>query len=91
MEQREGGFYPLHKSSIGSAREGFDEMDEDSGASSAELRDDGCIQFEFVYCSGDNAVDKAKRGASSTGCKARAKPRPHFGDRVALDPRLPMH
>jgi hypothetical protein len=54
--------------SIGFTWEGFDEMDEVSGAASAELADDGTIEIEFAYHNGDEAVLKAKRDTSSTAC-----------------------
>jgi hypothetical protein len=47
---------------------GFDEMDEVSGAGSAELQDDGSLQIEFDYHLGDEAVLKAVRDPSSTSC-----------------------
>jgi hypothetical protein len=56
------------RSSIGFTWEGFDEMDEVSGDGSAELLDDGTIEIEFAYRSGDEAVLKAKRDTSSTAC-----------------------
>jgi len=40
---------------------GFDEGDEISGEGNAELLDDGSIEIEFEYDSGDEAVLKAKR------------------------------
>jgi hypothetical protein len=43
------------RSSIGFAWEGFDEMDEVSGDGSAELLDNGSIEIEFAYHSGDEA------------------------------------
>jgi hypothetical protein len=43
-------------------------MDEVSGDGSAELLDDGSIEIEFAYDSGDEAVLKAKRYTSSTAC-----------------------
>jgi hypothetical protein len=54
------------RTSIGFTWEGFDEMDEVSGDGSAELLDDGSIEIEFAYRSGDEAVLKAKRETSST-------------------------
>ena len=54
--------------SIGFTWIGFDEMDEVSGEGTAELLDDGSIEFEFEYDSGDEAVLKAKREPSSTAC-----------------------
>jgi hypothetical protein len=51
---------------IGFAWAGFDEMDEVSGAGSAELQDDGSLQIEFDYHLGDEAVLKAVRDPSST-------------------------
>ena len=56
------------RTSIGFTWEGFDEMDEVSGDGSAELLDDGSIEIEFAYRSGDDAVLKAKRETSSTAC-----------------------
>ena len=53
---------------IGFAWAGFDEMDEVSGAGSAELQDDGSLQIEFDYHLGDEAVLKAVRDPSSTPC-----------------------
>ncbi|PWB84630.1 MAG: hypothetical protein C3F11_00285 [Methylocystaceae bacterium] len=47
---------------------GFDEMDEVSGEGNAELLDDGSIDIEFEYDSGDEAVFKARRGGFSTAC-----------------------
>jgi hypothetical protein len=43
-------------------------MDEVSGEGSAELNDDGTIEIEFAYHSGDEAVLKAKSDTSSTAC-----------------------
>jgi hypothetical protein len=54
------------RSSISFEWEGFDEMDEVSGAGSAELLDDGSIEIEFAYH--NEAVLKAKRNNSSTPC-----------------------
>lgn len=48
--------------------EGFDEMDEASGAGSAELQDDGTIEIEFNKHGGDEATLKAERVTSSTTC-----------------------
>jgi hypothetical protein len=56
------------RSSIGFIWEGSDEMDEVSGDGFAELLDDGSIEIEFAYRSGDEAVLKAKRDTSSTTC-----------------------
>jgi hypothetical protein len=53
---------------IGFTWAGFDEMDEVSGAGSAELQDDGSLQIEFDYHLGDEAVLKAVRDPSSTPC-----------------------
>ena len=53
---------------IGFAWAGFDEMDEVSGAGSADLQDDGSLQIEFDYHLGDQAVLKAVRDPSSTPC-----------------------
>ncbi|MGO9428326.1 hypothetical protein [Rhodoblastus sp.] len=47
---------------------GFDEGDEVSGEGYAELLDDGSIEIEFEYDSGDEAVLKAKRDKFSTAC-----------------------
>jgi hypothetical protein len=47
---------------------GVDEMDEVSGAGSAELLDDGSLEIEFAYHLGDEAILKAKRATSSTPC-----------------------
>ncbi len=47
---------------------GFDEMDEASGAGSAELQDDGSLEIAFEYHLGDEAVLKAVRDPSSTAC-----------------------
>ena len=47
---------------------GFDEMDEVSGAGSAELLDDGTLEIQFAYHLGDEAKIKAKRQTSSTAC-----------------------
>ena len=47
---------------------GSDEMDEVTGAGSAELQDDGSLQIEFKYHNGDEAVLKAIREPSSTAC-----------------------
>jgi hypothetical protein len=53
---------------IGFTWAGFDEMDEVSGAGSAELQDDGSLQIGFDYHLGDEAVLKAVRDPSSTPC-----------------------
>ena len=53
---------------IGFTWVGFDEMDEVSGAGSAEPQDDGSITIEFEYLLGDEAVLKAVRDPSSTAC-----------------------
>ncbi len=53
---------------IGFTWAGFDEMDEVSGAGSAELQPDGSLQIEFEYHLGDEAVLKAVRAPSSTAC-----------------------
>jgi len=47
---------------------GSDEMDEVSGEGSVELLDDGSIEIEFEYDSGDEAVLKAKWDGFSTAC-----------------------
>lgn len=47
---------------------GFDEMDEVMGTGSAELLDDGSLEIEFAYHRGDEAILKAVRESSSTGC-----------------------
>ena len=44
------------RSSVGFPWEGFDEMDEVSGDSSAELLDERSIEIEFAYHNGDQAV-----------------------------------
>lgn len=51
---------------IGFTWSGFDEMDEVSGAGSAELRDDGSLEIEFEYHNGDEAVLRAVREPPST-------------------------
>ena len=53
---------------IGFTWAGLDEMDEVSGAGSAELKDDGSLQIEFEYHNGDEASLKAIREPSSTTC-----------------------
>ncbi len=53
---------------IGFTWAGFDEMDEVSGAGSAELQDDGSITIEFEYHLGDEAILKAVRDPFSTAC-----------------------
>ena len=53
---------------IGFIWSGFDEMDEVTGAGSAELQDDGSLQIEFEYHNGDEGVLKAVREPSSTAC-----------------------
>lgn len=53
---------------IGFTWSGFDEMDQVSGAGSAELQDDGILQIQFEYHNGDEAVLKAVREPSSTAC-----------------------
>lgn len=47
---------------------GFDEMDEVSGAGSAELLDDGTLEIEFTYHLGDEATLKAERTTFSAAC-----------------------
>lgn len=47
---------------------GFDEGDEISGEGNAESLDDGAIEIEFEYDSGDEAVLKAKPDGFSTAC-----------------------
>ena len=47
---------------------GFDEMDEVSGEGNAEVLEDGSIEIEFEYDSGDEAVFQAKRDGFSTAC-----------------------
>jgi hypothetical protein len=47
---------------------GFDEMDEVFGEGNAELLEDGSIEIEFEYDSGDEAVLKATRDGFSTAC-----------------------
>ena len=53
---------------IGFTWAGFDEMDEVSGAGSAELQLDGSLRIEFEYHLGDEAILKAVRVSSSTAC-----------------------
>jgi hypothetical protein len=53
---------------IGFTWAGFDEMDEASGAGSAELQDDGSLEIAFEYHLRDEAVLKAVRDPSSTAC-----------------------
>ena len=53
---------------IGFTWAGFDEMDEVSGAGSADLLDDGSLQIQFDYHLGDDAALKAVRDPSSTAC-----------------------
>ncbi len=43
-------------------------MDEISGEGNAESLEDGSIEIEFEYDSGDEAVLKAKRDGFSTAC-----------------------
>src|SRR5215210_8053046 len=40
---------------------GFDEGDEVTGSGSAELQDDGTIEIELSFDSGDNTILKARR------------------------------
>ena len=47
---------------------GCEEGDEVEGEGTAELLDDGTIEIEFAYRTGDEAVLKAKRDPSSTAC-----------------------
>ncbi|MGD9659132.1 MAG: hypothetical protein AB7U61_16100 [Methylocystis sp.] len=47
---------------------GSDEMDEVAGEGAAELLDDGSIEIEFEYDSGDEALLYAKQEDSSTAC-----------------------
>jgi CRISPR associated protein, Cas1 family len=54
------------RSSVGFAWEGFDEMEDGTGAGSAKLIGDGSIEIEFAYHNADEAVPKAKRETSST-------------------------
>ena len=56
------------RASVGFTWEGFDEMDEVSGEGNAELLEDGSIEIEFEYDTGDEAVLKATRDGSSTTC-----------------------
>jgi len=56
------------RDSIGFRWAGCDEGDEVQGDGTAELLDDGTIEIEFAYDSGDEAVLKAKRDPSSTAC-----------------------
>jgi hypothetical protein len=65
------------RSSVGFTWEGFDEMEEVSGDGSAELLDDGSIEIEFAYHSGDEAVLKAKRDTSSPAFSPSYSPRRH--------------
>jgi len=53
---------------IGFRWAGCDEGDEVQGEATAELLDDGMIEIEFAYDTGDEAVFKAKRDPSSTAC-----------------------
>ncbi len=53
---------------VGFTWAGFDEMDEVSGAGSAELQDDGSLLIEFDYHLGDESVLKAVREPTSTAC-----------------------
>ena len=53
---------------IGFTWGGFDEMDEVTGAGSAELQDDGSLNIEFEYHNGDEVILKAVRELSSTAC-----------------------
>lgn len=53
---------------IGFTWTGCDELDEVTGAGSAELQDDDSLQIEFEYHNGDEAVLKAVRQPSSTAC-----------------------
>ena len=53
---------------IGFTWAGFDEMDEVSGAGSAELQADGSLEIAFEYHMGDEAILKAVRDPSSTAC-----------------------
>jgi hypothetical protein len=52
--------------SIASTWIGFDEMDGVCGEGNAELLEDGSIEIEFDYDSGDEAVLKATRDSFST-------------------------
>jgi hypothetical protein len=61
------------RESVGFVFEGFDEMDEVRGDGSAELLDDGSIEIELAFRSGDEAVLKAKRDTSSTTPRARGR------------------
>ena len=56
------------RDSIGFRWAGSDEGDQVEGEGTAELFDDGTIEIEFAYHSGDEAVLKAKRVTSSTAC-----------------------
>jgi hypothetical protein len=56
------------QNSIAFTRIGSDEMDEVSGEGNAGLLEDGSIEIEFEYDSGDEAVLKAKRHDFSTAC-----------------------
>jgi hypothetical protein len=56
------------RTSVGFTWEGCDEMDEVSGDGSPDLLDDGTLEIEFAYHTGDEAVLNAKREVSSTAC-----------------------
>ena len=56
------------RDSIGFRWAGCDEGDEVQGEGTTELLDDGTIEIEFAYDTGDEAVLKAKRDPSSTAC-----------------------
>lgn len=56
------------RDSIGFRWAGCDEGDQVQGEGTAELLDDGTIEIEFAYETGDEAVLKAKRMTSSTAC-----------------------
>lgn len=55
-------------SSIGFTWRGCDEMDEVFGDGYAQLLDDGSLEIEFTYQSGDEAILRARRATSSTPC-----------------------
>ena len=61
------------RESVAFTWEGFDEMDEVRGDGSAELLDDGSIEIEFAFRSGDEAVLKVKHDASSITPQARGR------------------
>jgi hypothetical protein len=56
-----GGECEYSRTTIFSRFNGFDEGDEISGELSAELRDDGTIEIEISFDSGDDAILTARR------------------------------